>query len=74
MNPVIATPAPIAVVALATLQNLLRRWDEWALARRRHAELQALDDHTLRDLGLHRSELLFIATRSGTAAGRAVRD
>jgi uncharacterized protein YjiS (DUF1127 family) len=60
------------MVVMASLQNLLRRWDAWALARRRHAELQSLDDRTLRDIGLHRSELLSIVNGSG--AGRAVRD
>lgn len=74
MNHLHATPAPIALVVMASLQNFLRRWDEWALARRRHAELQSLDDRTLRDIGLHRSELLSVAHDGRTASRRAARD
>jgi uncharacterized protein YjiS (DUF1127 family) len=50
----------LAGVATA-LRRLHARWAAWRLTQRHHAELQALDAHTLRDIGLHRSELLSVA-------------
>jgi uncharacterized protein YjiS (DUF1127 family) len=67
----LATPLIRGTGVAAALQRLLDGWAQRRLMHRRHAELQALDDRTLRDLGLHRSELLSLA--AGADAGRSRR-
>ena len=34
-----------------------RRFSEWCRRQQAYAELMALDDHSLADIGLHRSEI-----------------
>lgn len=43
------------------LRQLFEAWTRGLQTRRRCAELQNLDDRTLRDIGLSRSELLSVA-------------
>lgn len=56
-------PLPVVlwrIVADAVLEARLH-FARWRQARRAFDELRSLDDHLLRDLGLHRSELSSLA-------------
>ena len=49
-------------------QHLSKAVTRWRLEQRQRRELDLLDAHALRDLGLHRSELAsYLAECSGTA-------
>lgn len=50
---------------LSTLSTALAAYATWRRQRKAVAELRRLDDRTLRDLGLHRSEIR-MAVRYGT--------
>ena len=43
-----------------TLSTLSRRFRTWRDQHRAYAELSALDDHSLADLGLRRSDIPFV--------------
>ena len=67
----LSTPAPSR--ALQAVADLLRRgcaaWRHQAEARQTHLALRELDAHTLRDLGLDRSELGSLVAEIGGQAG-----
>jgi uncharacterized protein YjiS (DUF1127 family) len=68
-----AAHAPFIAAALCALQHAWQAWRERFARRRRLARMQAalaeLDDATLRDLGVHRTEITsFWAECEGLAA------
>ena len=49
----------------AVIQMRLRAFEEWRRQRENLRALRSLSDHTLRDIGLHRTELSSIASLEG---------
>ena len=49
--------------------ELVGRWQSWNRTRRSIADLRALDDRTLQDIGLHRSEIA-ATVRAAEQAGQ----
>jgi uncharacterized protein YjiS (DUF1127 family) len=43
--------------AVNLLMSAIRRFSEWRRREMAYAELMALDDHSLADIGLHRSQI-----------------
>jgi len=43
-----------------TFSGLARRFADWRAQHRAYAELSALDDHALADLGLRRSDIPYV--------------
>ena len=62
---------PIGGYAVSLLQAGIRRFTRWREQRRTYRALQALDNGALKDLGLGRSEIPYLAqTLSDEPAGR----
>ena len=73
MTPTISLSRPAPWRALQALAELLRQcraaWRRQSEARQAHLALRELDAHTLRDLGLDRSELGSLVAEIGGQAG-----
>jgi len=54
--------------AINLLISAARRFSDWRRRQQAYAELMALDDHSLADIGLHRSQI------AGLVAGRRLPD
>lgn len=60
----VAAPAPAAPTPTGLFARLAEQTGRWVAYRRTLAELQALDDRTLADLGMTRGALPGIARRA----------
>lgn len=66
-------PAVITVYQtgiMARFAKLLRRFALWRARRTTMQALSSLDDHTLKDIGLHRSQITAVVQELGREAAR----